>query len=57
MRKAYVNYTDEEGKIVKGTFELIEQKDNYVKIKSNENILTIPYHKLNKLKEKIERRQ
>lgn len=56
MVKVFISYIDE-GKEVKGTFDLIEQKENYVKIMSNGNKLTIPYHKINKLKEKIERRQ
>ena len=51
MKKVYIDYNDE-GKNVKGYFDLIEQTANYVKIKSNENVLTIPYHKINKLKEK-----
>jgi len=55
MKQVFVDYQDE-GKNVKGTFELIEQKDNYIRIRSNENIITIPYHKINKLKEKVERR-
>jgi len=47
--KAYINY-EEEGNEIKGMFELIEQTNNYIKIKSNKNIIIIPYHKINKIK-------
>jgi len=47
--KAYISY-QEDGNEVKGIFELIEQNQNYIKIKSSSNIITIPYHKINKVK-------
>lgn len=49
-RKIWISFEDGE-KIVNGFFTLIEQTPNYVKIKSGTNILTIPYHKINKMKE------
>lgn len=47
--KAYISY-QEEGRSIEGLFDLIEQTSNYIKIKSNENIIIIPYHKVNKIK-------
>jgi len=52
-KEIWVSYIDDNGLEVKGFFRLIEQNHNYVKIKSGSNILTIPYHRINKIKEKI----
>ena len=40
----------EDGKTIEGIFNLVEQKENYVKIESDHNEITIPYHKINKIK-------
>jgi len=40
------------GRVVEGFFVLIEETQQYVKIKSGSNILTIPYHKINKIKKR-----
>ena len=50
--KVYVCYLDDNDNQVEGYFELIEEKDNYVKIKSGKNIITLPYHRIKKIKEK-----
>lgn len=50
MNKAFVSY-QEEGKTIKGIFTLIEQTSNFIRIESGKNIITIPYQKLNKMKE------
>lgn len=47
--KAFISY-QESGRTVEGMFELLEQTENYVKIKSNDNTIIIPYHKINKVK-------
>jgi sporulation protein YlmC with PRC-barrel domain len=47
--KAFVSY-NEEGREVNGTFELVEQTANYIKIKSDKNTIIIPYHRINKIK-------
>lgn len=47
--KAFISYMDDDREI-KGMFDLVEQTPNYIKIKSNNNIITIPYHKVNKVK-------
>ena len=48
----WISYVDDTGVVVAGFFTLIEQNLNFVKIKSGSNILTIPYHRINKIKEK-----
>jgi sporulation protein YlmC with PRC-barrel domain len=47
--KAFISY-EEKGETIEGIFELVEQTNNYIKIKSNKNIIIIPYHKINKIK-------
>ena len=54
MDKVFVSYKDENEKVIKGIFFLIEESSNYIKIKSENNEITIPYHRLLKLKKKIE---
>lgn len=53
-KEVWISYIDDSGLEVKGFFVLIEQTQNYVKIKSGSNILTLPYHKINKIKERGE---
>jgi len=53
--EVWISYIDDNGLEVKGFFILVEQSANYVKIKSGSNILTIPYHRINKIKEKNDR--
>jgi hypothetical protein len=53
MKKVFISFRDEKNIVVDGYFELIEQTNSYVKIKSNDNIITIPYHRVNKIKEKV----
>lgn len=52
IKDIWISYIDDSGLEVKGFFILIEQNSNYVKIKSGSNILTIPYHRINKIKER-----
>ncbi len=52
-KEIWISYIDDNDLEVKGFFRLIEQNQNYIKIRSGSNILTIPYHKINKIKEKI----
>lgn len=53
VKEVWISYVDDTGIEVKGFFQLVEQTQNYIKIKSGSNILTIPYHKINKIKERI----
>lgn len=51
MEKIWISYNDN-GKRIEGYFYLVEQKEAYVKIMSNKNVITIPFHKINKIKQK-----
>jgi len=48
--KVFISFQDEKDETIEGYFELVEQSINYVKINTGKNIITIPYHKLNKMK-------
>lgn len=52
--KIFIHYLDrnKEGKDidVKGYFELIKEDNNFVVIKSEKNLIKIPYHRLIKMK-------
>lgn len=52
-KEVWISYVNDDGQVIQGFFTLIEQNINYVKIKSGSNILTIPFHKINKIKEKL----
>ena len=52
-KEVWISYIDDTGVEVRGFFQLLEQNFNYVKLKSGSNILTIPFHKINKIKEKL----
>lgn len=51
IRRVFVCYLNDDDKQINGYFYLKEQTVNYIKIISGENTLTIPYHRLIKLKE------
>jgi hypothetical protein len=52
MKKVYIEYWDN-GKLVKGYFELLKKTDVFVSIKTGKNIIEIPRTEVKKLKEKI----
>ena len=52
-REVWISYINDDGQIIQGFFILVEESINYVKIKSGLNILTIPFGKINKIKEKL----
>ena len=52
-KEIWISYIDDSGSEVKGFFVLVEQTLNFIKIKSGSNVLTIPYHKVNKIKERV----
>ena len=52
-REIWISFVNDDGQTIQGCFALIEQTANYVKIKSGSNILTIPFHKINKIKERL----
>ena len=53
-KEVWISYRDDNEQIVSGFVILLEQTDSYVKIKNNRNILTIPYHRILKIKERLE---
>jgi len=52
-KEVWISYMDDNSLEVNGFFILIEQNHNYIKIKSGSNVLTIPYHRINKIKERM----
>ena len=48
--KIYISYKDEDDKLIKGFFELLNANDRFVILKSNQNILWIPIHRVLKIK-------
>ena len=52
MKKIWISYNDENDEKREGFFRLIQETKNYIKILSSKNnILTIPFHRINKIKE------
>ena len=51
--KVWISFQDENNEKVEGFFYLILEGEHFVKVKSNRNILTIPYHKINKIKQEL----
>ncbi len=51
--KSYICYLDDNDEKISGYFEIVEQKDNYVKIKSGTNFITLPRDRVIKVKEKV----
>ena len=51
VRRVFISFLNDDD-IKQDTYcELIEEAQNYVKIKIGTNVLTIPYHRLLKIKE------
>ena len=53
VSEIWISFINDTGEEIKGFFKLIEQTQNYVKIQSGSNILIIPFHKINKIKERL----
>jgi sporulation protein YlmC with PRC-barrel domain len=49
----WVSYLDDDGKTVEGYFPLIKETAYSIKIQSKKNIITIPFQRINKIKEKL----
>jgi sporulation protein YlmC with PRC-barrel domain len=54
LKIVWASFLDDNGQEAKGFFRLIEYTRSYVKLKSGNNILIIPFHRINKIKEMIE---
>ncbi|KKK42213.1 hypothetical protein LCGC14_2190720 [marine sediment metagenome] len=50
-KKVFVSYKDDNDENVSGYFELVEETKEFIKIKSGINIITLPYHRVKKMKE------
>lgn len=48
-----LSFIDDDGKQKDGVFEKIEETLNFIKIKTKKNIITIPFHRIIKIKEKL----
>lgn len=49
--KKFISYKDDNDEIIKGYFEVISVKDNFIKFKSGVNEITIPWNRILKFKE------
>lgn len=47
----WIAYLDDDGKRIRGYFRRVTESINYIKIRSGGNILTIPFHRVLKIKE------
>jgi len=50
--KAHISFLDEKNETITGWFEIIEQNSSYIKFRTSTNTLTIPIHRILKIKEK-----
>jgi len=55
MKKVFVSYKDDNDENVSGYFDLIEETKEFIKIKSGKNIITLPYHRIKKIKEIVKK--
>ena len=55
MKKVFVSYRDDNENDVNGYFELVEETKEFIKIKSGINIITLPYHRIKKIKEIVKK--
>jgi len=51
-KNVFISYWDDDGKKKDVWCEIIEETDNYVTFKYNEEVITIPYHRILKVKRK-----
>lgn len=52
VKESFVSYKNDTGEIVTGYFEIVDFKETYIRIKTKGNIITIPMHRVLKIKEK-----
>jgi len=52
--EVWISYKDDLDNVVTGFVILLEQNENYLKFKTNQNIITISYSRLLKMKERGE---
>ena len=54
VKKIYLCYKDDDEEKVKGYFDLIKETDNFIKIKTGKNVITLPYSRIIKIKENVQ---
>jgi hypothetical protein len=52
-KEVFLSYIDDSGLVVNSWFILLEENQTFVKVKSGSNVLTIPFHRINKIKERL----
>jgi uncharacterized protein (UPF0248 family) len=50
-RRVFISFLNDDNSKQETYCELIEENPNFVKVKIGQNILTIPYHRILKIKE------
>ncbi len=50
-KKVFISFKDDDDSETKGYFDLIEEGKEFIKIRSGSNIITLPYHRIKKIKE------
>jgi hypothetical protein len=50
----FISFYNDKNRLVEGYFEVLEENTSFIKFKTNRNILTLPWNKINKTKAKIE---
>lgn len=49
----FLSFYNEHDAVINGYFEVLEETAVYIKIKTSDNIVTIPWNRIVKIKEKI----
>ena len=55
MAKIWISFKDEHNRTIEGFFNLVEQSKEFVRIESEKNEFTIPYHRILKIKKEKEK--
>lgn len=55
MEKAFISYLNDDDKKIEGYFEILDSNGLILKFKSENNVITIPYSRILKIKEKIKK--
>jgi len=50
-RRVFISYLNDDNQTISGYFDLLEENASFVKFKSGSNVLTIPFHRILKVKE------
>ena len=53
-KEVFISYKNDNEEIISGYFLLVKFNDTYIQIKTKGNIVTIPMHRVLKIKERLE---